>query len=166
MLFLLSVFLYFHELSSLVLLLHTAEVASEVLLVCSLSVLLWLKLPVIFLSSFSWSREPNLYSWENRRSFEGHAEKYWAFCVVTAKQVGAAWFSHVLDFKHIKNLDMINNNNNGQSRDLFFHDHLLLMQKILVILKMPHNADFQGPFFKALWGVKNNLHSKFHLWTF
>lgn len=62
MLFVLSIFLCFHELASLVLLPHTAEVTSEVLRLCSLSVVLRLKLPVITIPPFPWGTEPNLYS--------------------------------------------------------------------------------------------------------
>lgn len=62
MLFVVSIFLCFHELNSLVLLPHTAEKNSKVLLVCSLNVLLKLKLPIINIPLFPWSTEPNVYS--------------------------------------------------------------------------------------------------------
>ena len=70
MLFVLSVFLWFYELTSLVLLPHTAEVTSKVLLVCSLSVLVRLKLPVITIPPFPRSTELNLYFYENHKTFE------------------------------------------------------------------------------------------------
>ena len=71
MLFVLSIFLCFHKLTSLVLFPHTAELTSKVLPVCSLTVLLRVKVPVISIPPFPRSKEPDLYSWENRKTFEG-----------------------------------------------------------------------------------------------